>query len=523
MQVSIIGRALVLVASLLATAGCQYSPDMTTRSADYNQEVASATNEMLLLNIMRASDREPRYFTRLGTNTAQTDITGDFTLTLPFPNVTTGNADVDGSGTFANTFSLENLDDKKYQDGAMQAIAASTINELWAQGFQPDMLGMLFVATISIPKAELPILRQTLDTFCADMRHDQKFCGSGNSLIASEPLANSWKASDCLDPDRVPTDRRGGADYAVYVNDPAGEDTSGTYHPELCFQIVLRDLLAIGMHPDERKTLTDVDIHASATTLANGTFRTELIKEGLKITPDGKVQKEGSEIVMALDPTATAFIRLHNSFRAVVMQCRVFTLRGVEADEASHCPPARKPNETDAALRARVAAADAAYQKLVTTDETSGSAISLAELKIGVDIRSFESVVYFLGEVVRASRGETGPTGNSQPYVVRVLGRQPWDPARRSVYEETLFDLRKGSPDQPTVLVLKDDKNNTNWIPAFCYSPSPARSGATDAARICSSEYPDHDTMTVLALVNQIWGLQKEPSSTDQPILTLGG
>jgi hypothetical protein len=29
--------------------------------------------------------------------------------------------------------------------------------------------------------------------------------------------------------------------------------------------------------------------------------------------------------------------------------------------------------------------------------------------------------------------------------------------------------------------------------------------------------------MTVLALVNQVWGLQKEPSTAAQPILTLGG
>ena len=63
----------------------------------------------------------------------------------------------------------------------------------------------------------------------------------------------------------------------------------------------------------------------------------------------------------------------------------------------------------------------------------------------------------------------------------------------------------------------------SNWIPAFCYTPPLARPGATEAARSCSSEYPDHDTMTVLALVNQVWGLQKEPSPELQPILTLGG
>jgi len=214
-------------------------------------------------------------------------------------------------------------------------------------------------------------------------------------------------------------------------------------------------------------------------------------------------------------------IRLHNNFRAVVEQCIVYAAHGVEPDSSKHCAPVRMPKETDAAFRARAAAADAAYENLVTTDETKGKPISLSELNIAVDIRSFESVVYFLGEVVRASRGEAA--ANSPPYTVRVLGRQPWDPNHRSVYEETLFDLRKGSPDQPSAAALRDDRGDMNWIPAFCYSPPLARPGATEAARSCSSEYPDHDTMTVLALVNQVWGLQKEPSPELQPILTLGG
>ncbi len=523
MKSGFIGRALVFAASLLSVAGCQYSPDIPTRAVDYNRSVARATNEILLLNIIRASDRAPRYFTRLGTDSAQNGIAGGISLSLPFPNVAKGNAGVSGSGSSANTFTLENLDDKKYQDGAMQPIVASTIQTLWSQGIQSDMLGLLFIAAFSMPKSELPILRQTLVKFCTDMRHDQKFCGSEESLIASEPLANPWKAGDCLDAERVPTERRGGVDYAVYVNDPASEDTASAYHPELCFQIVLRDLLALGLHLEKRKTVSDVDMSASRATLDNAEFRAELVKEGLKITPDGKVQKEGSEIVMAFDPTATALIRRQESFRAVVLQCARYADHRIEPDAASHCSPSRKPKESAAAWKKRIDAASLDYEELVNKDETKARPVSLAELKIGVDVRSFESVVYYLSEIVRASRGDTTPAGYSAPYIVRVLGRQPWDPEHRSVYEEALFDLRKGSPNQPAAFILRDDDGGTNWIPAFCYSPSPARPAATEAARGCSSEYPDHDTMTVLALVNQIWGLQKEPSTSPQPILTLGG
>lgn len=514
-------RVFALAAAVLGLSACQYSPDIPTRAIDYNRSVARATNQILLLNIMRASDREPRYFTRLGTDSAQNGITAGFTATLPFLDVTKGSAGVAGAGTSANTFTLENLDDKKYQVGAMQPVEVSTIYDLWSQGIQADLLGLLFVQSLSIPKAELPILREAVDTFCADLRHYQKFCGTGDSLIASEPLANGWKASTCLDPAGVPTDRRGGVDYAIYFNDPAVEDTVAAYHPELCFQIVLRDLLALGLHLEKRKTTKDVDTRATAAMLANATYRAELLKEGLTVTPDGKVKKEGSEIVMTLDPSATAFIRQHGNFRAAVMQCSAYAANKVEPETSAHCPPVRAPKETEASWRARMVAAERDYENLVTSDETKARAVSLGELKIAVDVRSFESVVYYLGEVVRTSRGDS--VANTPPYIVRVLGRQPSDPEHHSRYEETLFDLRRGAPDHSAALVVRDDNGTSNWIPAFCYVPSPPRPDAIEAARSCSSEYPDHDTMTVLALINQVWGLQKEPSTALQPILTLGG
>ena len=38
---------------------------------------------------------------------------------------------------------------------------------------------------------------------------------------------------------------------------------------------------------------------------------------------------------------------------------------------------------------------------MIATDETTAKAIPMRDLRIGVDVRSFESVIYYLGEVVR--------------------------------------------------------------------------------------------------------------------------
>ncbi|MBL6936228.1 MAG: hypothetical protein ISS15_13765 [Alphaproteobacteria bacterium] len=515
----VLSRVLPILATAVALAACQYSPDIPTRAVDYNHGVARATNEILLLNIVRAAERTPRYFTRLGTNSAQNGVNSGATATLPFPNVGNGSVVVSGGGSSANTFTLENLDDKKYHDGSMQPIAISTIATLWSQGIQTDLLGMMFMNSISLPKAALPILREVLHRYCGDMRHAQKYCGSADSLIAAEGVAG-WRADDCLDPARVPTDRHGGVDYALFVNDPAAENVAGSYHPELCFQIVLRDLLAIGMHLEKRTTKQDVDVTAPAATLAAADFRAELLREGLTVSKEGKVQKEVTDMVLTLDPAATAQFRLHPIFRSAVLRCDVFARRGVKPEEGLHCPPTRAASEADAAWKARLAAYDASWDAMIAEDETKARPVPLHDLKISVDVRSFETVIYYLGEVVRAARAETGAP---VPYIVRVLGRQPGDAAQASMYEEALFDLRSGAPGPGAAIVFKDDAGDTNWIPGFCYNPSPPRLHAAEAAATCSNEYPDHDSLTVLALVNQIWGLQKEPSTTTQPILTLGG
>jgi hypothetical protein len=515
----LLSRVLSIMAFAGVLAACQYSPDIPTRAVDYNHSVAHATNEILLLNIVRAAERAPRYFTRLGTDSAQNGISGGAAVTLPFPNVGNGTSGITAGGSSANTFTLENLDDKKYQDGSMQPIAASTLMSFWSQGLQSDMLGLIFLNSIALPKAALPILREVLHQYCGDMRHAQKYCGTGDSLVAAEGITN-WRADDCLDGDRIPTDRRGGVDYAVYVNDPALENVSGSYHPELCFQVVLRDLLAVGLHPEKRTHDVDVDTTALAATLSAADYRAELLKEGLIVTKDGKVQREVTEIVLTLDTAAVAQFRVHPNFRSAVLRCDVYARRGIKPDDALHCPPVRGAGEGDAPYRTRLAGYNRDWEAMIASDETTAKAVPLRDLHINVDVRSFESVIYYLGEIVRTSRGETGA---AVPYVVRIIGRSPGDATQKSSYEEALFDLRTGSPDATAVFSFRDDAGVTNWIPGFCYNPPVPRPQALEAAATCSNGFPDHDTLTVLALVNQLWGLQKEPSATTQPILTLGG
>jgi hypothetical protein len=131
-------RTLALSCGVLATTGCQYSPEMTQRALAYNEAVATSTNQQILLNIIRASERKPRYFTRFGANSAQTSISGSLATTFPVfefnGGSSTGSIIPSPSASTGNSVTLDNLDDKKCQVGAMQPVSLSTIDQFWKQG-----------------------------------------------------------------------------------------------------------------------------------------------------------------------------------------------------------------------------------------------------------------------------------------------------------------------------------------------------------------------------------------------------
>ena len=158
MQIKILTRALVVALGASASACQQFSPDNETRTLSFNHSVAESTNQLLLLNIVRDSQRNPTYFTRLGSNSASSSISPNLSLTFPFGTLSSGQAATTPSASAQNSLNLENLDDHKYQAGAMRRIDMETVQTFWDEGIQPDALGLLFISTIAFPKAEMPIL-----------------------------------------------------------------------------------------------------------------------------------------------------------------------------------------------------------------------------------------------------------------------------------------------------------------------------------------------------------------------------
>lgn len=555
-------RAICVITFSAAVVACgHYSPETAPRAVSYNRAIGEASNDILLLNIVRSSQRQPRYFSRLGSNSAQSTFNPTLGITIPLNGLSAMDAAAQivatPQGTVQNLLTIDNLDDKKYMQGAVEELSVSRLDHFISQGFQRDLLGLLFFQSISIPANELPTLRTALATYCE--QHVNSYCGSDASLAATDGL----NADSCWDPHITPArTASNGVEYITFVNDPALEDLDvpNSPHPEFCFQVVLRGLLALGLRSTDEDTVEDVDEGIPTSVVYDPDFRAEMIKLGYKVVADEKtaasgiskstgrcssarnnravhcvhrrttlkifarrgvgtsrstfrVTKKSSDKALILDPLATRLVRTAPDFRHEILLCGGSDHQNKENEKV--CKKSQ-----------------AEYQKDVEEDARTGKPIALGDLKIHVQQRSFEGMVYYLGEVVRAQEGQSGA---ARPYRVLVLGREPWDPVIApssqpggakagsiSRYEELLFDLRSTTPSD-AIFEVADDAGVVHWIPGFCVEEGLVRTSAKDAAGKCSIEYPNHETLVVLTVLNQLWALQKEPSEEPLKTVTVGG
>lgn len=129
--------------------------DMAKTMTEYNLVVEKAKNEMLLLNIVRASKRRPMYFTSFSKLTGSTHYEVQTTGNIPFGRIGSGlngAYSVAPSATYSNSpvFDLTVLDSKEFTNGIMMPVPMKTIEYYWRQGWPGEMLLHLFVNRIEI-------------------------------------------------------------------------------------------------------------------------------------------------------------------------------------------------------------------------------------------------------------------------------------------------------------------------------------------------------------------------------------
>jgi len=154
------------LASLLTGCAIPTKEDIARSTTEFNLVAEKAGNEMLLLNIVRASKRRPMYFTSIGKLTGNKTFeysTGS--ITIPFGRIgtgTNGSYSIAPSAGYKNSplFDVAVLNTKEFTNGIMTPVPMKTIEYYWSQGWHPDMLLHLFIRRIDIIDKEGKVLKE---------------------------------------------------------------------------------------------------------------------------------------------------------------------------------------------------------------------------------------------------------------------------------------------------------------------------------------------------------------------------
>jgi hypothetical protein len=512
----------VISAALVASCAPQMSGDVVT----YNKVVSNSGNQILLLNIIRASQRVPTYYSRLETNTDTLGYSAPNTLSVPFSKSVTHNgtnsvgspakstvlaAVTAGLGLTpgdSSALGLQTLDDQKYQNGMMKALDLKTLKIFMDEGYQHDMLMLLTISSITVSPKMVRDIDAAVDAKCKtpvklddgiaypnELEFSNQTCAFIQSLpfsdyLGSDPTQNTL--ASCI----------GAAGHAPYVNrlsngsflfanDPAREllpaGGKGNHHPEICFELLMQDLLALGIGiTDGGKAFDAIDSTVPVGTAGDGTFRAETIKERVKFVSDAARPK----FLIACeskdqDPAFQLSFGYKNAAGVPIPQLTKL------ADDLNPAPP-----KGDDAL------CNGTTDTNASEDLTKTRALNPAQISFAV--RSLEAIIYYLGETARAEQSDP-----NLAKLLRVAGRSP--EVSGAGYYDALFVLRKGDVPSDAWLSVDDDQGATYYIPALCSGD--IVSGGRAAGTGCSAEYPDHESLPVMTLVNQIWGLEKESTS----------
>lgn len=182
------------VALGLGLAGCSVIDDYSWRAVDYNREAEQAQQQVLLLNIVRASLRRPMQFTSLQTVTGSANVAGSvnggaqgvsntplisrFGLT-PAPTSTvlsriltgnvTGNVNMGGSATFT----VPILDTQEFYRGILTPIPLQAFDYYLQQGYPAELLFDLLVLKVEVTRLDDGSCRKF--TFQNSVRNDLEF------------------------------------------------------------------------------------------------------------------------------------------------------------------------------------------------------------------------------------------------------------------------------------------------------------------------------------------------------------
>lgn len=148
-----ISRSLATIFFILLS-GCTGLPPAADKAVLFNKAVEDSSNQLVLLNVLRASQRMPVYYTRLSNLQSVGALKSSVTSTFQLGprSVDTFGLSIPFGADQTDTVGLQVLDDQKFIQGILDRTKPETLAFYLAQGWPEDLLFHLFIERIEIER-----------------------------------------------------------------------------------------------------------------------------------------------------------------------------------------------------------------------------------------------------------------------------------------------------------------------------------------------------------------------------------
>lgn len=532
----------ILLPIVVALAsGCNYSPDIVTRTMAFNRAVAESTDEMLLLNIIRASQRYPTYYSRLGANNAIGSLSSEVGLSIPIGRENAFSSAVDGltrewtsaawsmapkvSTSESNQLALQALDDQKYINGMMAPIALEKYRLFLDAGWRQEFLLLLLVQKVQISREFGTAFVEHLAARCGRTAPGQNG-GAVTAGLAPSPALDRFCRTE--DTSRLEQCLKSSDDPIIFHNDPAQAVSLAPSRPHVhdpdrpigsqCFQAALRGLLALGLSPSEPtqpvallQPKVPLKLASEPEFMEAAITNQWLLADRMGSMAVCSVSKpEGTTLQLSRwesgDAAGCGAAPEPTPGRATRRGSKTWGAGSKKLDECRRLAEGSEGETSGLAKRVGSTDGEPVPSCPVASQGTAGSySFSVPQGTLTLTLRSTEGVVYFLGQNARAQT-ELGRRG-----VTLIEEELDGGPAR----EVDVFLVQKDGGCGASVSTTFGD--STYSIPTFGASYD-SRSGAPSCSTAeATIQRPANRSLEALKFVSQLWGLQKESSSAPIP------
>ena len=151
-----------LLLLVFLVSGCSFQRTIAWHAVDFNRAVATSETQTLLLNILRARDRLPPYYTSMSQVRGSVSGSLQSALSLPFGGDATNvfGETVTTSVSSRPTFDLNVLDSEEFVRGITTPVPLSLLQFYWDQRWPRDVLLYLMVSSVRIEAKDRRILHE---------------------------------------------------------------------------------------------------------------------------------------------------------------------------------------------------------------------------------------------------------------------------------------------------------------------------------------------------------------------------